>query len=98
MYSIRNIRRKIVLTEAPISKTENYLKELYFHKGRITKLIYSKETNLLFSCGDDGNIFISVIQEIAGDEAFYESLITNIGLISDLQEGDLGTNVLLPAW
>ena len=89
---------KIVLTEAPISKTENYLKELYFHKGRITKLIYSKETNLLFSCGDDGNIFISVIQEIAGDEAFYESLITNIGLISDLQEGDLGTNVLLPAW
>ena len=89
---------KIVLTESPISQSEFYLKELYFHKGKITKLVYSKDTHLLFSCGDDGNIFITVIQEIAGDEAFYESLITNIGLVTDLEDGGLGTNILVPAW
>ena len=63
---------KIILTESPIIKVDHKLKELYLHKGPITKLQYSKDTHLLFSCGDDGNIFIVVIQEIAGDEAFYE--------------------------
>ena len=89
---------KIILTESPITKVDHKLKELYLHKGPITKLQYSKDTHLLFSCGDDGNIFILVIQEIAGDEAFYESLITNINLITHLGDGGLGENVLIPAW
>ena len=89
---------KIILTESPISKVDHKLKELYLHKGPITKLLYSKETHLLFSCGDDGNIFILVIQEIGGDEAFYESLITNINLITHIGDSGLGENVLIPAW
>ena len=89
---------KIILTESPISKVDHKLKELYLHKGAITKLLYSKETHLLFSCGDDGNIFILVIQEIGGDEAFYESLITNINLITHIGDSGLGENVLIPAW
>ena len=89
---------KIIITKSPINEAEYKYRELSIHKGPITKLIYSKETHLLFSCGDDGNIFISVIQEIDGDEAFYESLIFNIGQVADLKNGGLGENVLLPSW
>mgnify|MGYP002625949573 CR=1 FL=1 len=89
---------KIIITKSPITEAEYKYKEFCIHKGRISKLIYSKETHLLFSCGDDGNIFIIAIQEIVGDEAFYESLIHNIGQISDLKDGGLGENVLIPSW
>ena len=89
---------KIIITKSPINEAEYKYRELSIHKGPITKLIYSKETHLLFSCGEDGNIFISVIQEIDGDEAFYESLIFNIGQVADLKNGGLGENVLLPSW
>ena len=90
---------KIIITKSPIYEADYKYKELFVHKGRITKLIYSKETHLLFSCGDDGNIFITIIQEIDGDdEAFYESLILNIGQVSDLKNSDLGENILLPSW
>ena len=89
---------KIIILEAPLYKTDYKLNELFIHKGRVTKLLYSKETHLLFSCGDDGNIFISVIQEIAGDEAFYESMITSISHVINLRDGGLGENVLIPAW
>ena len=90
---------KIIITKSPISEADYKYKELFLHKGRITKLIYSRDTHLLFSCGDDGNIFISIIQEIEGDdEAFYESLILNIGQVSDIKNSDLGENVLLPSW
>ena len=90
---------KIIITKSPINEADYKYKELFVHKGRITKLIYSKETHLLFSCGDDGNIFITIIQEIDGDdEAFYESLILNIGQVSDLKNSDLGENILLPSW
>ena len=89
---------KIIITKSPINEAEYKYRELSIHKGPITKLIYSKETHLLFSCGEDGNIFISVIQEIDGDEAFYESLIFNIGQAADLKNGGLGENVLLPSW
>ena len=89
---------KIIVTESPLFKSEYKQSELYLHKGRITKLCYSKETHLLFSCGDDGNIFITALQEISGDEAFYESLATSIGKVTNNMEVGLGGNVLLSAW
>ena len=89
---------KIIITKSPIYNTEYKYNELFLHKNKISKLLYSKDTHLLFSCGDDGNIFILVLQEIAGDEAFYESLIQNIAQVSDLKNDSLGENVLIPSW
>ena len=35
---------KIIITKSPINEADYKYKELFVHKGRITKLIYSKET------------------------------------------------------
>ena len=89
---------KIILIQSPINISEHKHKEIAIHKGKISNIIYSKETHLLFTSSDDGNIFILVIQEISGDEAFYESQINSIGQITNLLDVGLGVNVLMPVW
>ncbi len=61
-------------------------------------MVFCRDTNLLFTTGDDGNLFIYCIYELPDGEniAFDENKITNINqLVSILDEG-LGDNVLYP--
>ena len=89
---------KIILIQSPITKAEFKYDEIYSHKNKITKLLYIKQNHLLFSCGEDGNIFMFSIQEILSNEAFYENQINNIGQIATFLDVGLGENVLMPIW
>ncbi len=89
---------KIILFQSPLSKVEYKYDEIIVHKKKITKLIYNKETHLLFSCGEDGNIFMFSIQEIYGEITFYENQITHIAQIFTYLDVGLGENTLLPIW
>ena len=89
---------KIILFQSPIAKAQYKYGEIYVHKNKITKLIYIKESHLLFSCGDDGNIFMFSIQEIFGEATFYENQINHIGQIVTFLDVGLGDNTLLPIW
>lgn len=67
------------------------------HRGPIRRLFFSKDTNLLFSSGDDGNLFIYAIYEYPdGETAVFEdnknAVVTQLNSILD--EG-LGDNVLI---
>jgi myosin heavy subunit len=61
------------------------------HRSEITHLFFSKETNLLFSCGKDGNLFVYCIHETNENNDMIKENVNNI--ISVLDEG-LGENVL----
>ena len=89
---------KIILVQSPIFKAEYKYDEIYVHKNKITQLIYIKETHLLFSSGEDGNVFMYSIQEIFSQETFYENQISQIGQITTFLDVGLGDNVLMPIW
>ena len=89
---------KIILIQSPVNKSEYKYDEIYVHKNKITKLIYIKQSHLLFSCGDDGNIFMFSIHEIFGEATFYENQINHISQIITFLDVGLGENTLLPIW
>jgi hypothetical protein len=89
---------KIILIQSPVNKSEYKYDEILIHKNKITKLIYIKETHLLFSCGEDGNIFMFSVQEIFGEATFYDNQITHIAQIFTFLDIGLGENTLLPIW
>ena len=89
---------KIILIQSPVNKAEYKYDEIYVHKSKITKLIYIKHTHLLFSCGDDGNIFMFSIKEIFGETTFYDNQINHIGQIITFLDVGLGENILMPIW
>ena len=92
------VNGKIILIQSPVNKAEYKYDEIYIHKNKISKLIYIKETHLLFSCGEDGNIFMFSIQEIFGEATFYENQINHIAQINTFFDVGLGENTLLPLW
>ena len=89
---------KIILLQSPVNKAEYKYDEIYTHKAKITKLIFIKQSHLLFSCGDDGNIFMYSVQEIFGEATFYENQINHIGQIITFLDVGLGDNTLMPIW
>ena len=89
---------KIILVQPPIYKAEYKYDEIYSHKNKVTSLIYIKETHLLFSCGEDGNVFRYSIQEIFNQGEFYENQISNTGEVTTFMDVGLGDNVLMPTW
>ena len=89
---------KIILVQSPIYKAEYKFDEIYSHKEKITKLIYIKEVHLLFSCGEDGNVFRYSIQEIFTQGMIYQNKIKHIGQITTFMDVGLGDNVLMPTW
>ena len=70
------------------------------HRGKITHIEYNRDTNLVFSAGEDGNLFIYYINEIQeGDNFDLEGLNLNMGtnnLATNLLDEGLGDNVLYP--
>ena len=68
------------------------------HKSSITHLNFSRDTNLLFSAGADGNLFIYCLYELPeGDKIeFDEKLTNNLNSLSNMIDEGLGDNVLYP--
>ena len=72
-------------------------KSIKSHRGPIRSIAYSRDTNLLFSAGDDGNLFIYCIHEYPdGETLSYEDNVANINQITSILDEGLGDNVLYP--
>ena len=68
------------------------------HRGRITHINFNKDTNLLFSAGEDGNLFVYCIHELQdGENLSYDNTTTmNMNQITSILDEGLGDNVLYP--
>ena len=88
---------KIILYSQNVEEPKSKWEEVQSHLGKITKVIYNKDTNLLFSCGVDGNIFIYGIYEyVDGENYLYDNRIVNINQLNTVLDEGLGENVLFP--
>ena len=67
------------------------------HRSKINFLYYSRDTNLLFSAGDDGNLFIYAIYELPDGEtvAFEDNRELAMNQLNTILDEGLGDNVLL---
>ena len=80
-------------------KSINPWNSLKSHRGQITHIEYNRESNLIFSAGEDGNIFIYALTEIQDGENLDKE--DNYALDRQNQMGNffeegLGDNVLYP--
>ena len=86
----------------PYPLNENYQGQawegLKSHRNSITNVLYSRDTNLIFSAGDDGNIFIYCIYELPDGEkiTFEDNKASNLNQLSSILDEGLGDNVLYP--
>ena len=67
------------------------------HSNRVNFIFFSRDTNLLFSGGEDGNIFIYAVYEYPDGEAatFDENRIVSMGQINSILDEGLGDHVLM---
>ena len=67
------------------------------HSAKVNFLFFSRDTNLLFSAGEDGNIFIYAIYEYPDGDiaAFDENRLVTIGQLNSILDEGLGDNVLM---
>ena len=85
----------------PNAKNAVPWKSIKSHRGKITHIEYNKDSNLLFSAGDDGNLFIYSLQEIQDDNFTYDNESLNYNMhtsnqINNIVDEGLGDNVLYP--
>jgi SMC interacting uncharacterized protein involved in chromosome segregation len=68
------------------------------HIGGVNHINYSRDTNLLFSAGADGNLFIYCLYELPDGEniEFDEKISHNINHLTNIIDEGLGDNVLYP--
>ena len=67
------------------------------HRSGITHLRFSRETNLIFSAGADGNLFIYCIHEIQEENiGVRENQKQSFNQLSSVLDEGLGENVLYP--
>lgn len=75
-------------------------KSIKSHRGKITHIEYNRDTNLIFSAGEDGNLFIYCLHEIQeGDNFNFDNENININTnnqINNILDEGLGDNVLYP--
>ena len=88
-----NIKNQKHNPELNITKFDSVLS----HSSRVNFLFFSRDTNLLFSAGDDGNIFIYAIYEYPDGEvaAFDDNRLVTIGQLNSILDEGLGDNVLM---
>jgi hypothetical protein len=93
---------KMCLYNRNVNKLDKYntikrFDKVKAHKGKINFIYYSRDTNLLFSAGEDGNLFTYAVYEYPdGETVSFEDnkMAINNQLNTILDEG-LGDNVLL---
>ena len=80
----------------PLTK-KNIWESSKAHRSLVNNIFFSRDTNLLFSSGLDGNLFVYCIYELPDGESitFDDNKMNNIQLTSIIDEG-LGDNVLFP--
>ena len=86
---------KIILFSSPFKDAEYKWDEVKTHNGRINKLEYISDLNMIISCGDDGNIFLYSLYEILGQTVLYNRN-DNIYLLNTTLDITLGNSVLFP--
>jgi hypothetical protein len=84
-------------------KTNKYIlpwKSIKSHRGKITHIEYNKDTNLVFSAGEDGNLFIYCLHEIQeGDNLSFDNDNMHLNMnnqMNTMLDDGLGDNVLYP--
>ena len=67
------------------------------HSNKVNFIFFSRDTNLLFSGGEDGNIFIYAVYEYPDGEVatFDENRIVSMGQINSILDEGLGDHVLM---
>lgn len=77
---------------------ENVWDSAKAHRSAVTHINFSRDTNLVFSSGEDGNLFIYCIYELPDGEniAFDENKISNLNQLTSILDEGLGDNVLYP--
>ena len=93
---------KLCLYNRNVTKLDKYntikrFDKVHSHKGKINFLYYSRDTNLLFSAGEDGNLFTYAIYEYPDGEtiAFEDNKIQTMNQLNSILDEGLGDNVLL---
>ena len=67
------------------------------HRGHINSIAYSRDTNLLFSAGEDGNLFVYCVHESPdGESLTFDDVTGNMNQITSILDEGLGDNVLYP--
>ena len=87
---------KIVIYPYPVKEAKNKMDEIYTHSGKVTKIHYVREINMLISCGEDGNFFIYSLFEIFGETVLYEKNFENIFRLNTAMDISLGSSFLFP--
>jgi DNA repair exonuclease SbcCD ATPase subunit len=65
------------------------------HRSSVNLISYSRDTNLLFSAGDDGNLFVYCIYELPdGENIFFDDNKIGVNQLSSILDEGLGDNVL----
>ena len=87
---------KIVLFPSPFKDAKLKWDEVKTHSGRINKIVYISEVNMIISSGEDGNIFIYSLYEILGETALYDKKAENMFQLNTTLDINLGNTVLFP--
>ncbi len=66
------------------------------HRGKINFLSFNRETNLIFSAGDDGNLFVYCVHEILDLDKKGGETLNNFNQLASLLDEGMGDNVLYP--
>ena len=88
---------KIIVYPFPIHKNTIKIDEINVHKGKVNQILFNRDSSLIFSSGDDGNIFVLCLFELKGNNEFhYDNRIRGIKQLTISLDSGLGENVLFP--
>lgn len=68
------------------------------HRSGITHILYSRDTNLIFSAGEDGNLFVYCLYELPDGEviAMDDYKLASVNQLTAILDEGLGDNVIFP--
>ena len=88
---------KIVVYPSPFKSAKFKYDEIKSHNENVNEIIFNNDLNILFSCGNDGNIFVySIYENFENDEANFNKKITNLNQLNTVLDASLGEIVLFP--
>ncbi len=88
---------KIVIYAFPILQNIIKIDEINVHIGKVNQILFNSDSSLIFSSGDDGNIFVLCLFELKGNnEFYYDNRIRGIKQLNISLDSGLGENVLFP--
>ena len=87
---------KILLFPSPFKDAKYKWDGVKAHTGKVNKLVYISEVNMVLSGGDDGNIFIYSLYEILGETVLYDKKGENMFQYNTTLDIALGNYALIP--